>query len=371
MKSILLSILLAVSPLYASTKLVPKPGSTKTGGGGGSVTYPLKATDGSSGAPSYSFNSAQTKGFFYDTPYIGVSGDLNLQTNANVRFNSLSAMSYNGSNFQLGDQSHDLYVDGGSLHLTASNGNTMQLQSTVPFFFFNPTGNVHLQMTDSGSNYLDLSVPSVLTANRNIVLPGDDPSAHAGEFVTTDASGNWSYAPTGGSVSFPLLGSDGGNTAPTYSFASDTDTGMWRGGSGTIIFSTNSNNVMAIVSTDIEPTQNGSISLGVSGARWNNGYINYLYPQAIFSERTVTPGGTTGDQTINKMSGVVNIAAAGTSITVTNSLILSSDVFVTAIAKTNDATCAVKNVVPTTGSFTINMTAACTAETAVAFLVVN
>lgn len=87
-------------------------------------------------------------------------------------------------------------------------------------------------------------------------------------------------------------------------------------------------------------------------------------------DTTITAGGTTGNQTINKPTGTVNIAASGTAVTVTNSVITASSI-VYAIARTNDTTCAVKNAVPGSGTVTINMTAACTAETSVGFLVIN
>ena len=90
----------------------------------------------------------------------------------------------------------------------------------------------------------------------------------------------------------------------------------------------------------------------------------------IVLESTITAGGTTGNQTINKPTGTVNIAAAGTAVTITNSLVTASSI-VYAIARTNDATCEVKNAVPGSGTVTINMSAACTAETSVGFLVVN
>lgn len=89
-----------------------------------------------------------------------------------------------------------------------------------------------------------------------------------------------------------------------------------------------------------------------------------------YVDQTITAGGTTGDRTINKAAGTVNFAAAATAITVTNSLASTSST-IYAMARTNDATCSVKDVVPASGSFTINMTAACTAETSVGFLVVN
>mgnify|MGYP001588215698 CR=1 FL=1 len=78
---------------------------------------------------------------------------------------------------------------------------------------------------------------------------------------------------------------------------------------------------------------------------------------------------TVGAVTINKASGRVNIAASGTSVVVTNSLVTAaSHVFV--VASTNDATARVTNVVPAAGSFTIN-TVAVTAETSFNFVVIN
>ena len=86
--------------------------------------------------------------------------------------------------------------------------------------------------------------------------------------------------------------------------------------------------------------------------------------------RTVTAGGTTGNQTINKPAGTVNIAGGSNSVTITNSTV-SANSIVFAVARTNDATCSIKNVVSAAGSFVINMTANCTAETSVGFLVTN
>lgn len=85
---------------------------------------------------------------------------------------------------------------------------------------------------------------------------------------------------------------------------------------------------------------------------------------------TVTGGGTTGNQTINKISGTVNFAASASSLTVTNSFVgVNSLVF--AVVRTNDATAVIKNVVPADGSFVINLTANTTAETSVGFFVIN
>lgn len=87
-------------------------------------------------------------------------------------------------------------------------------------------------------------------------------------------------------------------------------------------------------------------------------------------DSTLTAAGTTGAQTINKPSGSVNFAAAATTLVVTNSLVTTSSlVFVT--QNTNDATATVKDVEIASGSFTIRLAAAATAETKVSFLVIN
>jgi len=87
-------------------------------------------------------------------------------------------------------------------------------------------------------------------------------------------------------------------------------------------------------------------------------------------DSTVTPGGTTGDQTIDKPSGTVNIAAEGSSVTVTNSFCVTTSI-VLAVVRTADATATIKNVVPGAGSFVITLGAAATAETSIGFIVIN
>lgn len=90
----------------------------------------------------------------------------------------------------------------------------------------------------------------------------------------------------------------------------------------------------------------------------------------LFFNATNTATGTTGNQTINKPTGTVNIAAAGNTVTITDSLVTTASLILS-VARTNDSTCSVKNVVPAAGSFAINTTANCTAETSFGFLVVN
>ncbi len=85
---------------------------------------------------------------------------------------------------------------------------------------------------------------------------------------------------------------------------------------------------------------------------------------------TVTAGGTTGAQTINKPCGTVNFAGGASTLVVTNSTVTTSSI-VKAVVRTNDTTATIKNVVPASGSFTITLTAAATAETSVGFEVIE
>lgn len=79
---------------------------------------------------------------------------------------------------------------------------------------------------------------------------------------------------------------------------------------------------------------------------------------------------TIGAVTVNKPCGRVNIAAAATSVVVTNSLVTAASKIFATIAQA-DATALLKNIVPAAGSFTINLNAAATANCAVDFFVVQ
>jgi hypothetical protein len=78
--------------------------------------------------------------------------------------------------------------------------------------------------------------------------------------------------------------------------------------------------------------------------------------------------GTPGAATINEAKGLVSIAAGNSSVVVTDSEVTATS-HVSVEVQTNDATCAKKNVVPASGSFTVTMTATCTATTKLSFIV--
>lgn len=86
--------------------------------------------------------------------------------------------------------------------------------------------------------------------------------------------------------------------------------------------------------------------------------------------RVITPGGTTGAQVINTTVGTVNFAAAASTLVVTNATANTTSIIFLA-PMTNDATCKSFVAVRAAGSFTLTANAACTAETAIGFLVTN
>lgn len=96
---------------------------------------------------------------------------------------------------------------------------------------------------------------------------------------------------------------------------------------------------------------------------------NYFAGDIQF-DKTVTAGGTTTPQTINKNAGSVNFAAADASKVVTNSLVTTSSIIIATVAA-NDATMKSVQAVAAAGSFTLYANAAPTAETRVNFLVIN
>lgn len=92
--------------------------------------------------------------------------------------------------------------------------------------------------------------------------------------------------------------------------------------------------------------------------------------RSLLLDKTVTAGGTTGNQTINKAAGTVNIAAGSAAITVTNSLVAAGSIILCVI-RTADATLTfIKSVVAGAGSFVITCNANATAETSIGFAIV-
>lgn len=95
-----------------------------------------------------------------------------------------------------------------------------------------------------------------------------------------------------------MLGSDGSAAAPTFAFIGDTDTGMWRGGSNTLIFTAGASNVFAVVAGAILATGSG-ISCGHSTQAWSNTYTLGLLSTGTSPLAISTPAGaSTGNITV-------------------------------------------------------------------------
>lgn len=218
---------------------------------------------------------------------------------------------------------------------------------------------------------------------------------------TTNPTGNWKLESSvnggayGNSLNYTsagqLISPIGTSALPSFSFAGDTSTGIYQDASGHISFSSGggfgveiegaiggirihpswkfgwgSANPSSVYDTGLSRNAAGVVEVNNGTA----GTFRDLKIRQHFVDQTVTAGGTTGAQTINKAAGTVNFAAAATSLVVTDSLVTANSTIYCSI-RTNDSTALLKNVVPAAGSFTINLNAAATAETSVGFIVIN
>lgn len=99
-------------------------------------------------------------------------------------------------------------------------------------------------------------------------------------------------------------------------------------------------------------------------------------PQLVNGERvkllmvTTDSSATPGNVTNNAYAGVVAVAAAGQTITVTNSQVTTTSIIQLTLL-TNDGTAKSAVAVPANGSFTVTLNAAATGIVKVAFLLVN
>lgn len=214
----------------------------------------------------------------------------------------------------------------------------------------NSTSNVTLMTgTQQGSGSLGNA--------GNITIAGGSIASGTGSpgNVTIRAGSAGNASVNGGNISItsgPGASSTTGNITLKTKHAGDT--------SGKIQFQNSSEGTTGSVWSSIDTSGTGTWSTAML-LRTDN---------SVQFQATNTTAGTTGNQTINKISGTVNFAAAASTLTVTNSLVTTSSI-VFAVVRTNDTTATIKNVVPGSGSFVITLTAGATAETSVGFFVIN
>jgi len=237
--------------------------------------------------------------------------------------------------------------------------NRLGIGTASPSFALDVNGTARISTSDNSYNqqvYIQ-NTNAGTTALTGLLLR-NSAGTDVGQF--TYIPSNYIVAAQANQVSFGSVGqtklSFGANTSANGAAAQD------------IIFSTlgtNSTYQMQIKgngNVQINTNTDAGYRFDVNGTTRVQGALNF--------NPTNTASGTTGNQTINKASGTVNIAAAGTTVTVTNSLVTASSI-VYAVIRTNDATATIKNVVPSAGSFVINLGAAATAEVSIGFFVIN
>lgn len=199
-----------------------------------------------------------------------------------------------------------------------------------------------------------------LTSTTVTLQPDSISSASASPNLNISTGGNSSTGGTG-NTTLTTAGKLGGSSASGTTFIK----------TGNIVGGTAATGPVTITSGDSSGSGNsGDLNLGTgSSSSGVQGKLN-VTTHGVSFPATNTAGGTTGNQTINKISGTVNFAAAATTLTVTNSLVTTASI-IFAVVRTNDATAVIKNVVPGSGSFVITLNAAATAETSVGFFVIN
>lgn len=117
-------------------------------------------------------------------------------------------------------------------------------------------------------------------------------------------------------------------------------------------------NTMTISNTSL--SFNGDITTVNAGSAWSmNSPITF-----DFLDGSATPGSATS----NHITGTNALAVASASITITNSFATATSTIL-GIPQTSDAVCMLKSIIPAAGSFTINMSGACSATTKVTWAV--
>ena len=215
--------------------------------------------------------------------------------------------------------------------------------------------------------------PNTLTTGDILYASSATQVSRLADVATTNAliSGGIGVAPSWGKITSSHVD----NTIPTMSAGINSDiTGFVQGVSFQDFVGISGNFVPQGEFWDAtgNPAAGNGYILTSQGnlAAWSNQITldTLSVGVAISIEATITAGGVTGNQTINKAMGSVNIDAGGSSITVTNSLVDANSCVFCQIA-TNDTTAIIKNVVASSGQFVIRTTAAVTAETRINFLV--
>lgn len=227
-----------------------------------------------------------------------------------------------------------------SLFLIDDSGNGSTIGSLTTGSAGGVSGSLALSGATSGT--VNITVSST-PANWTFTVPDNDGAS--GQFLQTDGAGvtSWQTVAAGTTINTTdnVLPKRQNASAFVDSLVSDDGTDITV--SGTVL-----------------PATTGTLDLGSAAAAYRQ----------LFVDATITTGGTTGNQTIDKSAGAVNFAAAATSLVVTSNKATTSSVIICTVA-TNDTTLKSVACVAAAGSFTMFANAAATAETRVNFWILN
>lgn len=236
------------------------------------------------------------------------------------------------------------------------------------------------------------------TATTNVTLPTTGTIATlAGSEALTNKSLTGSTVTMTGSIGTSAGQLNAGNTAPSRVarlFIKDNglasnylaefhqdDGNPWGGAFFNDTFSTSQAGILFYVMNSGQSwfgSEGGTdIQIGTNSQVTANAHIifshsggNIQMQKPITLQKTITAGGTTGVQTIDKTSGSINLAAADASKVLNNALVSTSSVIIATVA-TNDNTMKSVQAVAGSGIITFYPNVAPTAETRVNFIVTN
>lgn len=233
-------------------------------------------------------------------------------------------------------------------------------------YVFGASSDTNISRTGAGA--LAFGNGTAGNASGTLTFAGFDVKAPSGAFG--GIGGFWSAYSNGGYTAY--VDNSGAQTTrgfvgfgPTlFTGGSPSDFGFRS--SGDLLFASSGGTTELRISTgvatftgSIAGATNGASDLGTSSIGFKRLYLDY------------TNTATIGAVTINKAAGRVNIAAAATSIVVTNSLVTAASKVDAWPAAADANTPRLTSCVPGAGTFTITVTPAPAADQAWDFLVIN
>lgn len=273
---------------------------------------------GTSTASGVSFTNASTLfGYIYTTPASGAS-----LPNSMV-FQTASASQL----FQ--------WAPGGTVKMLLDAFNLLRLGTRmyIGSISTSPTANLHIGPAAVATSWVPL-VQLDAAANTALTASTPFPDVLMNAAIQTWGSGTIAIQPKVWIKGNTLAGTSGTNTA---TIACGLQVDPWNVGT------------------------NGAITNGYTV--YSNGVIGYPF--------TYTAGGTNGNQTINKPTGSLNIAATGTTVTLTNSLITANSIVFPVLMTADTTATSIASSVVTAGQCVITLNAACTSAVKIGFQVTN